>query len=216
MSDFSHHTENDEAAKATGLPVQEHNPEGRRNIIKTGLALVPVILTLTSRPALGCTCVAPSRSLSKNTSHQNSSKWSGTCSWSKPRSYWQNCGDKELDHDFHEFCGTGKFYYKGSHCYYTKYKKTWHSWGGGYTYSTVSKSFKDVFEDTHDDMGSWFACAYFNIKHGYVPPNVLSTSDLLGMFQEYSQTGVYHPTATVTWGKDQIKAYLKNNNICPG
>lgn len=54
-----------------------------------------------------------------------------------------------------------------------------------------------------------FAATLLNIRDGRIPSGVLTETGLIGMWNEWMDTGMYAPMAGTTWNADQIVAYLR-------
>lgn len=54
-----------------------------------------------------------------------------------------------------------------------------------------------------------FAAALLNIRGGFVHASVLTEGQLIGMWNEWMDFGVFAPKANTTWTADQIVTYLR-------
>lgn len=60
-----------------------------------------------------------------------------------------------------------------------------------------------------DNVGAHVAATVLNIARGWIPPEVMTMAIILGIWDDYINTGSYNPTAGVTWYGADIVVYLK-------
>lgn len=58
-----------------------------------------------------------------------------------------------------------------------------------------------------NNLGMHMAATYLNICAGYI--TFMKPEDLQRIWVEVSTTGVYQPTAGVTWSREELKEYFK-------
>jgi hypothetical protein len=161
----------------------------RRRFAKAAGAGAGVILTLTSQPGMATTvCASPSQSLSLT--HSGRPGQVVACSGRSP-GYWKNNT----------------------------------AWPGGCNRDTTL--YGQVFSCTYDaqygntkmvdmlapcgfdkyELGAHMAATYLNVLAGLI--SFLTLQDVKDIWYEVSSTGVYKPTAGVTWSKEDLVTYLK-------
>jgi hypothetical protein len=183
--------------------------ESRRSFTKSGLAVSGVVLTLASRPVLGCVCESPSGFLSGNLSAHGTpqtcsgltpgywgthpDKWpfpykAGTCTASARKcsdpKYWTKVGATMFNEYFN--CNNNGLIYAP----YTMLQVVW-SGGGGDPYQ----------------LGAHIISALLNARKGWTP--VLTEAQVINIFNEWDQKGYFEPTAGVHWDGEDIVEYLK-------
>lgn len=180
--------------------------ESRRSFAKSGLAVSGVLLTLASRPVLGCVCESPSGFLSGNVSVHGTpptcsgrtpgywgthpEQWpspykAGTCtrSCNHPKN-WTTAGATKFKDVFN--CNNHGSIYAA----YTMFQVVW-SGGGGDPYQ----------------LGAHIVAALLNARKGWTP--VLTEAQVINMFNEWDQNGYFEPTAGVHWDGEDIVEYLQ-------
>lgn len=182
--------QNDENEKSTPLVVVDKASfgESRRRFTKTGIAASGVLVTLASRPALGCTVgVSPSVYCSGNVSgHGTSSTSNPGC----PPSYWSgNC-----DHGWPAQCKTDTLF---QNCFPATSKSA------GYDYTLIQildpqghpkKVNGKYFSDPQSGLLRFMVAAYLNNAANKAP--FLTQTNIKNMYTSvYKGTGSYIPTA---------------------
>lgn len=173
---------------------KENKQRARRRFIHGVGVAVPVIMTVKSSSALAAQCFAPSAAASIALLHSRLDREQLNCLGRTP-GFWKNAA--KPDHPNHSY---------------------WVTAGGeGVLFSTVfnggfpNKTLKEVMALTGNQdqwkLGAHLSAAYLNHQIGWVPDTVLSLQDLRDMWA--GRNGTYTPTAGVTWGGEQIVAYLK-------
>ncbi len=164
----------------------------RRTFTKAGLTASGVMMTLTSRSVLACEQISPSGFCSANQSRHGKIPPSNC----RRPPYWNNdgCGwpvsKNVYFRDVFHSCPVGSPYYK-------------------YTCAQILAGECSV--DTHSNqcVGQYFVAAYLNACSGW-SNDFLPLDKCVPMCNEWLQTGVYRPTATVTWNCGQIVTYFQN------
>lgn len=163
----------------------------RRRFTKSSLAASGVLMTLASRSSLAAVGLSPSGFCSINQSTHGQ-----TCdSQARTPGYW----------------------------------KTHSSWPSGATQSTL---FRMIFPVTNhssgyytvtlgdilthksydvSNLGMHLTAAYLDALKGWSP--FLPTTTIVTMWNEWSTTGFYKPTATISWDAAQIVTYLTSTEI---
>jgi len=163
----------------------------RRTFTKAGLAASGVLMTLSSRSVLACDEISPSGFVSANQSRHGDPKpsharrppyWNGDCGWPV---------NKNVNfRDVFRSCPSSSPYYK-------------------YTCAQVLAG--DVKIDTERNycVGQYFVAAYLNACSGW-SEDFLPMPKCLTMCNEWLLTGIYRPTANVSWNSSQIVQYFQN------
>lgn len=192
-------------------PTTESRNEGRRRLIRGGMAAGPVILSLGSQPVFGTglKCMAPSKTLSVASSQ--TTKHEGDCGQCLPISNWKSkCGNSSDEgfnygkNAFHDIFFQGS----GSSYAFTKIVN-----GVG-----VSKTVREVLDV--GGLGAQFACAYLNIMTGRAKFPVggqytaaATLSHVRQMWIALAQGGLYEASAGVLWNSASVSSYLSNNKL---
>lgn len=191
-------------------PTAESRSEGRRRLIRGGMAAGPVILSLGSQPVFGTglKCMAPSKTLSVVSSQ--TAKHEGDCSQSLPIANWKSKCAISSDEGFSY--GQKAFhdiFFQGNSSY--SFIKTVNGVG-------VSKTVREVLDA--GGLGAQFACAYLNIMTGRAKFPVggqysaaATLSHIRQIWAALAQGGVYEASAGVTWNSASVSSYLSNNRI---
>jgi hypothetical protein len=184
----------------------------RRRFLGAGAAATPFLLTLVSQPALGVTCFTPSRSLSRNTSLSQQGKYGDCTLAASPREYLTNAselGASAWPEDVPPTTAFHPLFTEGSVDGITKFTKVDNT-------TTVSMTFLEVLQVNATSVAAYMIAAYLNKSGGnlaVIPENVLTSSDILNMWSEYSIAQTFEPMAGIVWGEMQIKSYLTSNGI---
>ena len=188
--------------------VEKISPSGesRRRFTKTGIAASGVLVTLASRPALGCTVgVSPSVYCSGNVSgHGPKDTNHPGC----PPTYWSgNC-----DHGWPSTCKTDTKFescFKG-----TTSKSVCYGWtliqilDPQNNYKKDSKGKITRFSDTKGGLAKYLVAAYLNNAGGKAP--FLTQANIIKMHSDVYQVGTgYIPTKGATaWTVPYTMTYL--------
>ncbi len=183
---------NDKNAASPGL---SERGKTRRRLAKAG-AGAGVLLTLESKQAMATSamCKSPSGSLSGGlSSHYGPAQ---ACKGLSP-GYWKNHTDWPIS------CNTmfaSVFYVPGNYLQCDPKKAA-----TSYLCATMQTLLSHQSYDTNN-LAMQAIAAYLNILSGRV--GFLSVETLLAMWREVTTTGVYNPTAGVTWSRAQVASYL--------
>jgi hypothetical protein len=182
--------------------------ESRRRLIRGGLVGTPLILTLASRPVLGCDCVAPSRAVSGNTSRPGVTPQCG----GRNVSYWKTyCDSTTRAKRFNDStcfpAGTQSFSKRQKMVNKTQ------------TWATVGDVLdaKDTLQTSSLVLNRQFVAALLNIRGGFVPKEVMDETTLRAMWTSLASKGNYSPFAGMKtpWTLSDCSAYLHTNGIGP-
>jgi hypothetical protein len=161
--------------------------ESRRRFGKSGLAASGVLLTLASRPVLGCeVCKSPSGFLSGNLSTHGSP---AICQGRSP-GYWKNHQSWPIANR-----STCKF----SSAFTCRPRSP-------YASVTMLTLLSHQSFDSNN-LGMHLVAAYLNAMQGWTP--FLTVERIQSMFVEWQATGYFSPTAGVKWSAAQIVDYIK-------
>lgn len=176
----------DEAALHSVQESGEIN-ESRRRFGKSGLAASGVLLTLASRPVLGCeVCKSPSGFLSGNLSTHGGPS---ICEGRSP-GYWKNQTSWPIANR-----STCKF----SSVFTCRPRSP---------YATVTMlNLLSPQDFDSNNLGMHLVAAYLNAMQGWTP--FLTVERIESMFSEWQATGYFSPTAGVKWSAAEIVDYLK-------
>ncbi len=188
----------------------------RRWILRSGIAIAPVVLTLTSRPVLGGmapnACIAPSITLSGALSH--TTKQLGTCS-GKSSTYWQSQGSWPgigKSGSFHSIFAVGN----RSGCRFFTTAATSLTLGQVMSLGATSGAADSAGNFDQDKIAANIIAAYLNILSGSVDAKAMTLDRLQALWREWALNGNYTPYAGATpWTSAAIKSYLSNNKISP-
>lgn len=190
-----------EEGKVPTSPSGENDSvENRRRLLKGSLGAAPLVLTLMSRPALGVTCFTPSRSLSRNTSHQDGVI--GECIGALSPSQWGST-------DFQNTTNSVAFhplFTQGSTAGTNQFLDS----------SSNSLSLYAVLQlsDSSATTAKYFIAALLNIRGNFVDVKAMDEDRLKLMWSEFATTGNFVPFAGATaWSAADIVTYFTSNNI---
>ncbi len=198
---------NHEAAPDGGI--QSSPRIDRRRLLKGGLSAGPVLITLATRPVLGCTtdCKTPSAFASINVQASHRGTSSPPCQGRTP-GFWKNCthnqGQWPSPYRPHSVLDTRARVMQPAtlfHCATTGFNGTVFS----------GKTMLDVLclgGGGTNAVGRHITAALLNAAMTWTP--VLGQTDVRDIWNEYVARGYYEPTAGVKWGADQIVAYLQS------
>lgn len=174
----------------------------------TGAALgVSAIFTLASRPVLAQQCMTASSVASGNLSSPGTlvpcvgltpAQWVALAQVTNP--------ENPNDPDNNGFPG-------GNVRFHTVFKSgIEENWGPDtrlYQVMLLTASFMGTTIQTNP-ITKEFAAALLNIRGKHIPDTILSENDLIGMWNEWMDKGVYAPRAGATWDTAQIVVYLQS------
>lgn len=155
---------------------------------------------------MGVTCLSPSGYLSSGLqSHYNGA----ACAGGYSPGYWKN-------HSWPRGIDRATFLFRsafpmaaGSECVSKNGVSTTSSntsYGCALLDDVISRQSESASYDANR-LGAHMAATYLNIVAGYV--TFITLDKLQTMWHEVTSTGVYKPTAGVTWSREQLVDYLK-------
>lgn len=176
----------------------------RRGFAKLGTGAAGIILTLTSQPGMAdVVCASASQSLSKWTSHHPNTALQ--CSGLSPNGWALNPTTASLKNN-----GTPPW--PALQDRQTLLFSSIFPSGVREGYSTI---LMDTILTPQDfdkyNIGRHFAATYLNVISNRI--NFLTVAGVQAMWQEWFTSGVYHPTAGVTWDGEQVVTYLKSTML---
>lgn len=196
---MSDHTPENKDTPPVATQNGEINPSRRK---LTGAALgVSAIFTLASRPVLAGTCNSPSAAASGNLSHHGAPP---NCMGQTPAVLALMDDSDSRNVEFH------KVFSSGTHA----------NWGNNKLKQVMlAADNNNGFSPTDSNpannpnpISKEFAATLLNIRAGsvLVPASVLTEMQLIGMWNEWMDTGGFTPTAGATpWNATQIVTYLR-------
>jgi len=165
--------------------------DARRRFTRASLAVSGVLMTLSSRSVLACEERSPSGFCSVNQSQHGAHReshcrrpyyWSGDCHW--------RCGKDIVFSDIFTQCPVRSPYH-GKKCYDIVCGKL--------QYDT----------NVNHCLGQYLVAAYLNACEDW-SKDFLPRDACVNLGNEWLHTGVFHPTAHVTWNSAQIVQYFQN------
>ena len=179
----------DPALPSVAAPALTAKGASRRRFAKAAGAGTGVILTLTSQPGMATqVCAAPSQSLSLT--HSGRPGQIVACAGRSP-GYWKN----------------NTAWPGGIDRASTKYGDIFTcAKGTDYAKTTVLEMCSPCDFDKYE-LGAHLSATYLNVMAGLI--SFLTLQDVKDMWNEVRNTGVYKPSAGVTWQKADLVAYLK-------
>jgi hypothetical protein len=182
-------------SEAGHIPAISAKGAARRRFAKAGIgASGGVLLTLASQPAMATlVCTSPSGACSGNLSkHGNTA----ACAGVKP-DYWK-------DHHL-AWNGAGT---NGNSAFHSTFQTTWRcSALNSYTCFDVIDPDRCGNADPYG-VARHIMATLLNVRSGKI--GFLTEGQVMEIWNEYANSGVYKPTATVTWNASQIVAYLSS------
>ncbi|MFZ6691550.1 hypothetical protein [Undibacterium sp. SXout20W] len=164
---------------------------GRRRFTKASIAASGVIATLATRSSLAAEAISPSGFVSVNQSRHGAHHQSRA----RTPQYWLSATRWPVGKD-------------------TKFNAIFHQCSHSSPYFNVNCA--DVLAGklahgvhAHNDVGAYLVAAYLNATMGWTD-EFLTSSQCVIMGNEWLQTGLFRPTANVTWTSAQITHYFQN------
>ena len=189
--------------------------KSKRSFAKAGV-LAPVIMTLTSRSALGTPICAPSGFVSATTTTvSGTNQMLGSCGGFSPGAYQTPYnGDGNWVNPYSPGGADSAIYPEGKGIRATSIG-TLMSVGFSYPDGYLAKrTMYDVLwmsgNDDPDQLGGHLVAALLNAAAGlYTPAHGLTVADIKDMYKQLSITGHYSPASGVTWTAQQVVAFLE-------
>ena len=187
------------------LPEQESRPvDLSRRKLCMGLGLSAVI-TLASRPVLAGQCMTPSSAASGNLSTHGTpptctgltpAQWVGTAPGQYPGGNVSFHTPTLSDPNLKNLNGV---FMPGMRA----------NWGSNNLKQVMQAADNSNTGSTPNPISAEFAAALLNIRGGYVPANVLTEMQLIGMWNDWLIDGIFNPMAGVDWDAQKIVDYLR-------
>lgn len=176
------------SASSPNEPLINHS---RRRFTQASVAASGIVLTLTSRPlmASGKTAKSPSGFVSGNQSTYGPPQYTQGRSpgfWKNHTGDWPSSTNAKFKDHFNSMLSSP----------YSKY--------------TLLELLSPQQDDPHN-LGMHLVAALLNARKGWTP--FLDEAKVKAMFAEWQATGVFHPTATVSWTAPEIVTYLQSTML---
>jgi len=176
--------------------------EKRRRLLKAGIGIAPVLMSLSSRSVYACQTTRPSGfcSMKVNTSSPGGTK--SQCSGKTPSTWcYQVSTHPKLNHGWPDGCYPKT--YKGTSAVATKCRDL---------FGSIDQTCLNVMAGTAsgtDEFHQWCVAARLNAKAG-LTGSVCTERDVQAMWSECNTKGYYEPTAGQKWYKADCVTYLKS------
>lgn len=177
----------------------------RRKLAGAALG-VSAILTLASRPVLAGQCMTPSSAASGNLSTHGTPP---TCTGRTPAQWVSSTNSNNQDNGFPG--GNVNFHFQAANpALNGVFKKGARAdWGSNTLRQVMATADNANASPGANPISKEFAAALLNIRGGFVPVSVLTEVQLIGMWNEWMDSGTFAPKANTSWTADQIVMYLR-------
>jgi len=177
----------------------------RRKLAGAALG-VSAIFTLASRPVLAGQCMTPSSAASGNLSTHGTPP---NCTGRTPALWVDSTNGNNQDNGFPG--GNVNFHLQTTNPVLNGVFKK------GSRANLNSKTLRQVMATADkgdaspgaNPISKEFAAALLNIRGGFIPVGVLTEVQLIGMWNEWMDSGAFAPKANTSWTADQIVMYLR-------
>ena len=192
-------------------PVSSQTDEvdtSRRKLAGAALG-VSAIFTLASRPVLAGQCMTPSSAASGNLSTHGTPP---NCTGRTPAQWVASTnGNSNSNNENNGFPGGNvNFHFQSSTVLNGVFKKgSRANWNGNTLRAVMGASDNGNASPSANPISKEFAAALLNIRGGFVPVRVLTEVQLIGMWNEWMDSGVFAPKANASWTANQIVTYLR-------
>jgi hypothetical protein len=176
----------------------------RRKLAGLGAA---TIFTLASRPVLAVECNSPSAAASGNLSFHGTPP---NCTGSSPSAWVSSVDSSSPNNPNNGFPGGNVEF---NDVFANGNGIDWPNGANGRLYEVMNSTSNPDNANTNprpNPISAEFAAALLNIRGGHIPPEVLTEVKLIGMWNEWRDTGGFQPTAGITWNDTQIVNYLRS------
>lgn len=180
----------------------------RRKLAGAALG-VSAIFTLASRPVLAGQCMTPSSAASGNLSTHGTPP---NCTGRSPARWVASAnGNGNGNNGNNGFPGGNvNFHFQSNPTLNGVFKKgSRANWNGSTLRSVMIASDNGNASPSANPISKEFAAALLNIRGGFVPASVLTEVQLIGMWNEWMDNGVFTPKANASWTANQIVTYLR-------
>ena len=177
----------------------------RRKLTGTALG-ISAIFTLASRPVLAGQCMTPSSAASGNLSTHGTPP---NCTGKTPALWVASTNSNNQNNGFPG--GNVNFHLQTTNPVLNGvFKKgSRANWNSNTLRQVMDAADNSNTGATPNPISKEFAAALLNIRGGYVPVSVLTEIQLIGMWNEWMDSGTFAPKAGATWTADQIVTYLR-------
>lgn len=190
-----------DSEKPAARPAQERAAiDVARRKLSMGLG-ASAVFTLASRPVLAGQCMTPSAAASGNLSHHGTPP---TCT-GRTVAQWVALANGNNNPN-NGFPGGNVVF---NSVFANGNGINWPNGSNGRLYRVMTAPSNANSKPQPNPISAEFAAALLNIRGGFVPPTVLNDVGLIGMWNEWKDTGVFTPKAGATWDANQIVAYLR-------
>lgn len=175
----------------------------RRRLLRGGLGVAPVLMTVASRPVMAGVCESASSHTSLSGSRVAAAD---RCSGGSP-TYWMSRSSTSGSSSSTAYLmdvstSTGSL---ASITFGSVFGVA-----GGYG----DKTFLQVLESGHsssskDGLAAHLVAAVLNVQAGYTPATVLDVTRAQSIWSDYNALGYFEPTAGIRWDSAQIIDWLK-------
>lgn len=205
----------EEISPKTDAPGLQSSVVGRRRKLITGAGAG--FLVLGSKSVLGAECYNPSETLSGTRSHTNGDM--PVCNGRSPGIWWQAAlaGGRQGGVNWYGISPSLPGNGLSTKPWDTLFSAVfpYGSYFSGKTLLQVMEAHQNGGGDLPGNLGFHIIGALLNIRAGLVDPRALTESYLVHTIWAEFVGGGYHPTASVTWGAEEIVDYLKSTSIAP-
>lgn len=177
----------------------------RRKLAGAALG-VSAIFTLASRPVLAGQCMTPSSAASGNLSTHGTPP---NCTGKTPAQWVASTNSNNQNNGFPG--GNVNFHFQSANPVLNGvFKKGSRAdWGNNTLRAVMATADNGNASPSANPISKEFAAALLNIRGGFVPVGVLTEVQLIGMWNEWMDSGVFAPKANASWTADQIVTYLR-------
>jgi len=187
--------------------------QNRRKLAGFGAS---AIFTLASRPVLADVCNAPSAHASGNTSHHGAAPvCNGQTTGYYAETFSQRDSADALASTTESATAENSLNSRTTSTRNPNFHQVFKS---GRNANWGSKSFSRVLRSRDNGnsrkepnpISKEFVAALLNIRGGLIPEQVLTEGKLMGMWNEWVDSGIYRPQAGMQWNGHQIVSYLQS------
>jgi hypothetical protein len=176
----------------------------RRKLAGLGVA---TIFTLASRPVLAVECNSPSAAASGNLSFHGTPP---NCTGRSPSTWVSSVDSSSPNNPNNGFPGGNVEF---NNVFANGNGIDWPNGANGRLYEVMNSSSNPDNANTNprpNPISAEFAATLLNIRGGHIPAEILTEVKLINMWNEWRNTGGFHPTAGMTWNDTQIVNYLRS------
>ena len=171
--------------------------DGRRRLLRGGLAAAPALLTLTTRPVVAGDCFAASAAVSMSSRVSTAVQ----CTSGKSPASWAK--ESELAN-----WPAGAIPVKKGQIDATTFNEIFGAEGGFEKKTTLLEVLK-LSPSPKNDLAKHVVAAYLNAVSNLTPPGVLDVQRTKAIWTSFATKGFYEPTAGVKWDHNSTIAWIK-------